>query len=477
VRCEAAARIAGSRRRRSARNSRLKKQHGITLDQLEAQLAAQHGVCACCEEKLGRIVRIDRKADGTIGLLCTRCRKLVASLRHVREHAGAFEARFKEWGMTVELGRFYERWLKIAEAGSRAWRHRELSPFKAPACYRLSVEYSGLSLELDMRRRDFITLIGGTALAWPVAPRAQQLGKRYTIGLFSAGAMPAMSAAFWAAFFDALRGLGWVEGKNVTFEHRYADNRLERLPEFAAELVRLKVDVIVAIGTLAPLAAKRATSTIPIVMTAAGDPMGSGLVASLARPGGNVTGMSLMAPDLGGKRLELLKELLPRLSRVAVLWNAANPYPALVFKETQAAGRTLGIEVQSLEVRGPDDLDGAFEAARRQHPDALISVEDPLTGTYRKRIADFAVADRLPSLYGLKEDVEAGGLLSYGANLADLFRRAAGYVDKILKGAKPTDLPVEQPTKFELVINLKAAKALGLDIPPTLLALADEVIE
>jgi len=274
-----------------------------------------------------------------------------------------------------------------------------------------------------------------------------------------------------------LRELGWIEGKNVTFEHRFAENRLERLPELAAELVRLNVDVIVAVGTLGPLAAKRATTTIPIVMLSAGDPLGTGLVDSLARPGGNVTGMSLMVPDLGGKRLELLKELLPRLSRVAVFWNAANPYPAIVFKETQAAGRTLGIEVHSLEVRGPDDLDGAFAAARQQHPDALISVEDPLIFTYRKRIADFAVAEQLPSLHGFSEEVKAGALIFYGANQPDLIRRAAGYVDKILKGAKPADLPVQQPTTFELVINLKTARALGLEVPPTLLARADEVIE
>jgi putative tryptophan/tyrosine transport system substrate-binding protein len=271
--------------------------------------------------------------------------------------------------------------------------------------------------------------------------------------------------------------LGWIEGKNIVFERRYAENRVERLPELAAELVRLNVDVIVGLGTLAPLAAKGATTTIPIVMTAAGDPLGSGLVASLARPGGNVTGMSLMAPDLGGKRLELLKELLPRLARVAVLWNAANPYPALVFKETQAAGRTLGIEVQSLEVRDPRDFDGAFEALRRQRPDALITVEDPLTFNYMKLIADFAAGQRLPTLHGFREDVAAGALMSYGANLADLFRRAAGYVDKILRGAKPADLPVQQPTKFDLVINLTTAKALGLEVPPTLLARADEVIE
>ena len=324
-----------------------------------------------------------------------------------------------------------------------------------------------------MIRRAFIALLGGAA-AWPLAARAQQTGKIRTIGYLSPS-LP--SPVIRRPFFDTLRELEWIEGKNITFEFRYAEDRLERLPDLAAELVRLNVDVIVAVGTLGPLAAKAATLTIPIVMTAAGDPLGSGLVASLAQPGGNVTGMSLMAPDLGGKRLELLKELLPRLSRVAVLWNAANPYPALVFKETQAAGRTLGIEVQSLEVRSPDDLDGAFATARQQRPDVLITVEDPLTVAYRKRIADFALADQLPSLHGMTEFVAAGGLISYGANLADLQRRAAGYVDKILKGVKPADLPVQQPTKFEFVINLKTAKALRLQIPDKLLARADEVIE
>jgi putative tryptophan/tyrosine transport system substrate-binding protein len=325
-----------------------------------------------------------------------------------------------------------------------------------------------------MKRRTFITLLGGAAAAWPLAARAQQGGKKYVVGRFNAGSA---SDPLTDVFTEALRELGWVEGENVVFERRYAENQLERLPEMAADLVRLKVDVIVAGGTLAPLAAKRATSTIPIVMINAGDPLGSGLVATLARPGGNVTGMSLMAPDLGGKRLELLKELLPRLARVAVLWNAANPYSANVFKETQGAGRTLGIEVQSLEVRGTDDLDGAFEAARKQRPHAMITVEDPLTYTYRKRIADFATGQQLPSLSGVREFVAASGLISYGANLTDLVRRAAGYVDKILKGAKPADLPVQQPTKFELVINLKTAKALGITIPPSLLARADEVIE
>jgi ABC-type uncharacterized transport system substrate-binding protein len=326
-----------------------------------------------------------------------------------------------------------------------------------------------------MRRREFITLLGGAAATWPLAARAQQGGKMYRIGLLSAGTsdLPEQNAIF----VGALRELGWVEGKNIAFEFRYADNRLEWLAELAADLVRLKVDVIVTIGTLAPLAAKRATTTIPIVMAAAGDPVASGLVASLARPGGNVTGLSLMAPDLGGKRLELLREVVPQLARVAVIWNAANPYPALVFKETHAAGQTLGVQVQSLEVRGPGDFDGAFEAARRQRPDALITVEDPLTVNYRKRIAEFATAQQFPTLHGLREFVAVGGLMSYGTNLADTRRRAAGYVDKILRGAKPADLPVQQPTKFELVINLKTAKELRLDVPLRLQELADEVIE
>ena len=327
----------------------------------------------------------------------------------------------------------------------------------------------------EMRRREFIALLGGAAEAvWLTAARAEQSRKLRTIGLLSAGSE---TTGVFAAFHDGLHELGWFEGKNTVIERRFADNRIERLPELAAELVRLNVDVIVGFGTLPPLAAKRATTTIPVVMAAAGDPVGSGLVTSLARPGGNVTGTSLMAPDLGGKRLELLKELAPRLTRVAVLWNVANPYAAIVFKETEIAGLTLGIQVQSLEVRGPDDFDGAFEAARRQSPDALITVEDPLTVNHRKLIADFAAGHRLPALYGLKEFIAAGGLMSYGANLSDVFQRAAGYVDKILKGAKPADLPVMQPTKFEFVINLKTAKVLGLAVPDRLLALADEVIE
>jgi ABC-type uncharacterized transport system substrate-binding protein len=326
-----------------------------------------------------------------------------------------------------------------------------------------------------MRRRAFITLLGGAAAAWPLAARAQQSGKIYRIAILTAG--NEITPASWKVFSEALRALGWIEGKNVVFERYLADNRLDRLAEIAAELAHLNFDVIVTVGTLAPLAAKRATATIPIVMQAAGDPLGSGLVASLARPGGNVTGLSLMAPDLAGKRLEILREILREISLVAVLWNVANPYPALVFKQTEVAAKTLGIEVQSLEVRGPGDFDNALEAAVRRHATALIAVEDPLTFGYRKQITDFAAKNRLPAIYGLREFVDAGGFIAYGAHILDLWRRSTGYVDKILRGAKPSDLPVEQPTKFELVINLKAANALGLTVPPTLLARADEVIE
>jgi putative ABC transport system substrate-binding protein len=327
-----------------------------------------------------------------------------------------------------------------------------------------------------MNRRDFFILVGAATAAEAVGASAQESGKLYKIGIFFAGG-PGEVITLHDILRDDLRELGLIEGKNLVFEGRYADNRLDRLPALAAELVSLHADVIVTAGTLAPLATKRATTTIPIVMVAAGDPVGSGLIASLARPGGNVTGTSLMAPELAGKRLELLKDLLSGISRVAVLWNAANPYAALVYKETVGAARILGIEVQSLEVRTPDDFDGALEAAAGQHTDALITVEDPLTGEHRGKIAEFAAGKQLPTISGLRIFVDAGGLMSYGANLGDLQRRSAGYVVKILKGAKPSDLPVEQPTKFELVINLKTAQALGLTIPQTILLRADEVIE
>jgi putative ABC transport system substrate-binding protein len=300
--------------------------------------------------------------------------------------------------------------------------------------------------------------------------RAQQGEKTYKIGILSAGSPETGGRSI---VNESFRELGYVEGKNLTFERRYAEDRLDRLPGLAAELVSLKVDVIMAAGTLAPLAAKRATSTIPIVMMSAGDPVGSGLVAGLAQPGANITGMSLMAPDLGGKRLQLLKELLPEISRVAVLWNAANPYSALVFKESVGAARTLGVELQSLEIREPPDLDAALEAATGRHADALVAVEDPLTSDLRKKVAEFAIDHRLPTISGLRVFADSGALMSYGADLADIIRRSVVYVDKILKGAKPSDLPVEQPTKFELVINLKT----GLTIPPLPLARADEIIE
>jgi putative ABC transport system substrate-binding protein len=328
---------------------------------------------------------------------------------------------------------------------------------------------------IHIRRREFVFILGGAA-ASPIVAYADS-GKIARIGYLSPDPPSPAATALFDAFCDGLRELGWFKGKNITIESRYAEKRPERLPELAAELVRINVDVIVGRGTLGPLAAKRATSTIPIVMAASGDPLGSGLVGSLARPGGNVTGMSLMVPDLGGKRLELLKEMLPRLARVAVLWNAANPYPAIVFKETQTASKKLAIEVQSLEIRVAEDFDGAFEVTRTQRPDALLTVEDPLTFSHQQRIADFALANQLPSLHGVREFAVAGGLMSYGANVADVYRRAASYVDKILKGANPADLPVQQPTRFELVINLQTAKKLGLTVSSLLLARADEVIE
>jgi putative ABC transport system substrate-binding protein len=326
-----------------------------------------------------------------------------------------------------------------------------------------------------MGRREFVVLVGGAA-AWPLAAGAQQAPKVYVIGFLSAGAQ-VRSPKLWSIFVNGLRDLGWIEGKNVVFERRYADNRLDRLSKLATELVHLDVDVIVTIGTLAPLAAKRATTSIPIVMINAGDPVGSGLVASLARPGGNVTGMSLMAPDLGGKRLELLKEVLPRLSHVAVIWNAANPYSALVFAETQGAAKKLTVEIQSLEVRSPADFDGALATTLRNRVDALVIVEDPLTFNHLNKVAEFCANNRLVAIYGLREFADAGGLMTYGASNADLFRRSVEVVDKILRGVKPSDLPVQQPIKFELVINLKTAKSIGIEIPPTLLARADEIIE
>ena len=326
-----------------------------------------------------------------------------------------------------------------------------------------------------MHRRAFLS--GAVALLTaPLAVEAQQAGKVARIGFLS----PASSTTaphIVEAFRQGLRDLGYVEGQNIVVEYRYANGKAEALPDLAAELVSLKVDVIVASGTPGPLAAKSATKTIPIVMASAGDPVRTGLVASLARPGGNVTGLSTLTPDLGGKRLQLVKELLPGVSRVAVLWNAANPYTALLVREIEAAARTLRVQIQSLEVRGPDDFQNVLPTAISGGAGALVVVDDPLTVSSRTWIVSFAAQHRLPAMYGFREFAEAGGLMAFGANLADLYRRAPVYVDKILKGAKPADLPVEQPAKFDLVINLKTAKALGLTIPPSLLARADQVIE
>ena len=327
-----------------------------------------------------------------------------------------------------------------------------------------------------MNRRTFLCGLTLGTLCAPLAAGAQQPGKVARIGHLSFGSATPGSRLD-EAFRQGLRELGYVEGQNIVIEYRWAEGRAERLPDLAAELVSLKVDIIVAAGTPAPLAAKHSTRTIPIVMSSAGDPVGSGLVASLARPGGNVTGLSTFTRELAAKRLQLLKGVVPGVSQVAVLWNAANPYAVLVMRETGAAARTLGVQVQSLEVRDPDEFENAFPAAIRGRAGALIVVDDPLTYLYRMRIADLAARNRLPAMYGFREYAEAGGLMAFGTSLADLYRRAATYVDKILKGAKPADLPVEQPTKFELVVNLKTAKALGLTIPPSVLLRADEIIQ
>jgi len=324
-----------------------------------------------------------------------------------------------------------------------------------------------------MDRRAFLSAVAGSLVAARLA-RAQQPGRVYRIGYLTAGTASPLSLA---RLPNALRELGWIDGKNYTLERRYADNRNDRLPELALELVRLNVDVIITVGTLAPLAVKRVTTTIPVVMIAAGDPVGSGLVTNLARPGGNITGTSLNSPELAGKRLQLLKEMAPEISAVAVLWNEMNPYSALVFKETESAGHTLSIRVASLAVRNPSDVSSVLETVVLQRPGALIVVEDPFTFSQGQQIVEFAARRSLPVMYGIREFVDMGGLLSYGAHITDLYRRGATYVDKILRGAKPGDLPIEQPTKFELVINLKTAKALGMTIPQAVLLRADEVIE
>jgi len=328
-------------------------------------------------------------------------------------------------------------------------------------------------MAINVARRKFIVALGGGAV-WPLAARAQQPGKLPTIGFLGA-ATPAAWGPWVAAFVQRLHELGRIEGRTVAIEYRWAEGRSERFAEIAAEFVRLKVDVIVTAGA-AVVAAKQATTVIPIVFAVASDPVGSGLVASLARPGGNVTGLSVQATDLAGKRLELLREVVPNFRTLAVMANVGYPAAAREMDEVRATARTLGVVVATAEIRRAEDIAPAFEALKGR-ADVLYVCIDALTDTNRIRIVSLAAAMRLPSITGFREDVTAGGLMFYGANVPDLYRHAADLVDKILRGTKPADIPVEQPTKFELVINLKTAKALGLTVPQPLLATADEVIE
>jgi putative ABC transport system substrate-binding protein len=323
-----------------------------------------------------------------------------------------------------------------------------------------------------IRRREFITLIGGAA-TWPIAARAQQPVKLPTIGVLG----PGSTQGQWVAgFVQRLRELGWIEGRTVAIEVRWVEGRNERFAEIAAEFVQLKVDVIFAPSTLAVIAAKQETSAIPIVFATAADPVGTGLVASLARPGGNATGQSVQSTDLAGKRVELLREVVPGLRRLAIMVNIASPGSVLEMGEVQAAARALSLEVLTLEIRRSEDIASAFETLKGR-AEALYVAPEPLVAANRVRINTLALGARLPTMHGLGANVEAGGLMSYGANFPDMYRGSAEYVDKILRGAKPADLPVEQPTKFDLIINLATAKALGLKISEAFLLRADQVIE
>jgi putative tryptophan/tyrosine transport system substrate-binding protein len=314
------------------------------------------------------------------------------------------------------------------------------------------------------------------ALLWTNSARAQPPARVARIGLLSP--FSSANAGPWhEAFRLGLRDLGWVEGKNISIEYRYADGKVERLEQLAAGLSDLKVNVIVVSVQTDALAAQKVIRTIPVIMASPGDPVAIGLVASLARPGGNITGLTQMAPELSGKRLELLKDMVPKLSRVAVLWNPTGGTSPFSWKELQAPARQLGLQLQSLEVSTADEFDAAFAAMTKASPGALLVFSNPLMITHMKRIVDFAAKSRIPSMYQFSEYVEAGGLVAYGPDRDDMFRRAATFVDEILKGAKPADLPVEQPTIFELVINGKTAKALGLAIPQALLISANQVIE
>jgi putative ABC transport system substrate-binding protein len=333
-----------------------------------------------------------------------------------------------------------------------------------------------------MQRREFIALIGGTVAGWPLAAPlasfAQQPVRIARIGFLHSASPEGVGDVHLQAFRDGLRELGYVEGKNLQLELRWGEGKLERLPALAAELVGAKVDIIVAVTSPSVAAARQATRTIPIVMPLSSDPVGNGLVASLAHPGGNITGLSQMAPELGEKRIQLLKEMFPKVSHaMAVLWNPAYIGMRARFEQAQVAAPAVGLTVRSLEVRDTRELDAAFQAILREHPEALLLLVDPFTISQRRRIVEFAAEQRLPAIYESGDFVEVGGLISYGPNISDQFRRAAAYVDKILRGAKPADLPIEQPTKFELEINMSAAKALGIKFPDSILLRADKVIE
>jgi putative ABC transport system substrate-binding protein len=342
---------------------------------------------------------------------------------------------------------------------------------------RIRIDSLAVKLKSAFRNPKSAILLSVLLFALCVPAEAQQPTKVSRIGYLNASPRTTFEKARTGAFRQGLRELGYIEGKDITIEWRYADGKADRVREFAAELVDLKVDVIVTAGGSSTRAAKQATGTIPIVMTQDTDPIRNGFVASLARPGGNITGLSRVAPELSGKQLELLKEIVPKLSRVAVFGRPSQPVNAQISREIELAAGTLGVKLQYLDVRSPKDIDLAFRAATKGRADAaLMLVGGPVFNPNRTQILEFAVKSRLPMIYRNREDVEAGGLMSYGVNMLDLDRRAATYVDKILKGTEPTDIPVEQPTKFEFIINLKAAKQIGLTIPPNVLVRADRVI-
>jgi putative ABC transport system substrate-binding protein len=326
-----------------------------------------------------------------------------------------------------------------------------------------------------MRRREFITLLGGTVATWPLAARAQRRSKLATVGYLGA-TTPLVEREWLGAFLEGLRSLGWIEGRNIAIEYRWAEGRSNRFAEIATEFVQQNVDIIVTYGTPAVLAAEKATSTIPIVFTVAGNPVGAGMVASLARPGGNATGLSAQADDAVSKRLGLLRAVVPSARRLAILAVGGSAIAALEMPPVKVAARTLGLEVATFEIHSAEDIAPAFEAMK-DRADAVYVIAEPLINTNRVTIIALALAARLPTNFANRSYVQAGALMSHGANIPDLFRRSAAYVDKILRGAKPGDLPVEQPTKFEFVINVKTAKLLGLEVSPRVLDMADEVIE